>query len=102
MSYAVVSLILLLFKISFQRNQLIKGETKKHIFSNYKPASILNTFSEIIEWKIFDQITICPNEFVSVFMETYCKHYGTHHVFLHLLKEWRANLDQNKIIGAVL
>ena len=32
----------------------------------------------------------------------YRGHYGTQHVLTRLLEEWRANLDQNKIIGAVL
>ena len=35
-------------------------------------------------------------------MGAYRKHYGTQHVRIRLLEEWRANLDQNKIIGAVL
>ena len=37
----------------------------------------------------------------SVFMGSYSKHYGTH-VPIRLIEEWRTNLDQNKIIGAVL
>ena len=42
------------------------------------------------------------NEFLSVFMGAYRKNYGTQHVLICLLEEWRANLDQNKIIGASL
>ena len=45
-----------------------KGENEKHIFRNYRPVSVLNTFSKIIELSIFDQITISANEFFSVFM----------------------------------
>ena len=42
------------------------------------------------------------NEFLSVFMGAYRKNYGTQHVLICFLEEWRANLDQNKIIGASL
>ena len=60
--------------ISFQTNpkklplnQLIKWETINTYFLKYRPVSALNTFSKIIEISIFDQITICANEFLSVF-----------------------------------
>ena len=60
--------------ISFQTNpkklplnQLIKWETINTYFLKYRPVSVLNTFSKIIEISIFDQITICANEFLSVF-----------------------------------
>ena len=33
---------------------------------------------------------------------TYCKCYGIQHALIRILEGWRANLDQNKIIGAVL
>ena len=36
------------------------------------------------------------------FMGAYCKHYGTQHVLIRLLEEWRANFDQNNITGAAL
>ena len=60
--------------ISFQTNpkklplnQLIKWETINTYFLKYRPVSVLNIFSKIIEISIFDQITICANEFLSVF-----------------------------------
>ena len=60
--------------ISFQTNpkklplnQLIKWETINTYFLKYRPVSALNTFSKIIEISIFDQITICANEFLLVF-----------------------------------
>ena len=34
-----------------------KGCTNKHICTNYRPVSVLNTFSNIIESSIFDQLT---------------------------------------------
>ena len=35
-------------------------------------------------------------------MGPYRTHYGAQHMLKRLLEEWRANLEQNKIIGAVL
>ena len=37
--------------------------------------------------QIFDHITICAKEFLSIFMRAYRKHYGTQHVLVHLLEE---------------
>ena len=33
-----------------------KGGTDKHIYTNYRPVSVLNTFSKIIESSVFDQL----------------------------------------------
>ena len=49
-----------------------KGGNDKHTFSKYTP--VLNTFSKIIGLSIFDEITICAIEFLSVFMNTECFH----------------------------
>ena len=35
-------------------------------------------------------------------MGVYCKHYGTQHVLIRLVEQWRAIFDQNKITGAAL
>ena len=61
--------------ISFQTkpNMLISvkpvdyGGNDKHTFLKYRPTSVLNTFSRIIELSFFDQMTICANVFLSVF-----------------------------------
>ena len=34
-----------------------KGGTDKHIYTNHRPVSVLNTFSKLIESSIFDQLT---------------------------------------------
>ena len=52
----------------------------KHTFSNYRPVSVLNTFSKNIYLSILHQVIICATEFLSVFMGAYRKHYGTQHV----------------------
>ena len=49
-----------------------KGGNDKHTFSKYRPVSVLNTFSKISGLSIFDQITICANEFLSAFINTAC------------------------------
>ena len=54
-----------------------KGGNDKHIYTNYRPVSVLNTFSKIIELAIFDQLTKHANNFLSIFVSTYPKKYGT-------------------------
>ena len=39
---------------------------------------------------------------LSEFVSAYRKHYSSQHVLIRLLEEWRQNLDQNLIVGAVL
>ena len=56
----------------------------------------METFPKIIELSIFDEITRCANEFLSAFMEAYCKHYETQHVLIDLLEEWRVCQNQNQ------
>ena len=34
-----------------------QGGTDKHTYTNYRPVSVLNTFSKIIESSVFDQLT---------------------------------------------
>ena len=57
-----------------------KAENDKHTFSNYRPVSVLNTFSKNIYLSILHHVIICATEFLSVFMGAYRKHYGTQHV----------------------
>ena len=74
-----------------------------YIFSNYRLVTVLSTFSKITELSNFDPVTICADDFYQfLWVGAYCKHYGTHHVLICLLEKCGANLDQNKIIGAVL
>ena len=107
LSHSLVSLILLLPKIYFQAKEasaklVDTGREDKHTFENCGPVSVLNMFFKITELSVFDKVNIWTNEFLSVFMVTYCKHYGTQHMLIRLLEERRANFDQNKIIGTVL
>ena len=44
-----------------------QGGTNKHIYTNYRPVTVLNTFSKIIEPSIFDQLTKHANEFLQIY-----------------------------------
>ena len=57
-----------------------KGGNDKHIYTNYRPVSVLNTFSKFIELAIFDQLTKHANHFLSIFVSAYHKMYDTQHV----------------------
>ena len=41
-----------------------KGGIDKHIYTNYRSVSVLNTFSITIESSIYDQLTRHANEFL--------------------------------------
>ena len=69
---------------------------------NYRPISILNSFSKIFEIVIKDQIVPYFDKYLSIFMSAYRKSYSTQHVLIRLLEEWRRNLDDNLLVGAVL
>ena len=79
-----------------------KGVDNKHIYTNYRPVRVLSTFSKIIKLAIFDQLTKHAKHFLSIFVSAYRKMYGTQHVLIRLLEEWREQTDHNKIVGTVL
>ena len=79
-----------------------KGGTNKHIYTNCRPVSVLNTFSKIIASSIFDQLTTHANEFLQIFVGAYRKLYSSQLILIHLIEEWKVQLDTNKIVGAVL
>ena len=41
-------------------------------------------------------------EFFSPFLAAYRKSYSTQHVLIRMVEEWKENLDNNLIVGAVL
>ena len=79
-----------------------KGGTDKHTYTNYRPVSVLNTFSEIIQSLIFDQLTKYSNEFLQIFVGPYRKLYSNQQIPIRLIEEWKTQLDKNKTVGAVL
>ena len=81
---------------------LDRGGTDKTNLGNYRPVSVLNTFSKIYEKIMKNQLTIFLNRHLSIFISAYRTRYSTQHVLMRLLEELRNNLDQNFVVGAVL
>ena len=64
--------------------------------------SILNTFSKIYEMFAKNLLVSNIEEFFSPFLAAYRKSYSTQHVLIRMVEEWKENLDNNFIVGAVL
>ena len=79
-----------------------KAETDKHASTNYRPVSVLNTFSKIMKLLLFDQLTEHANEFLKIFVGAYRNIYSGQYVLIGLLEEWKVQHDHNKIIVTVL
>ena len=69
---------------------------------NYRPISILNTFSKVFERYILEQLTSFFNVTMYQFLSAYRKNFSCQNVLLRLIEQWRQHLDSNKIVGAVL
>ena len=69
---------------------------------NYRPVSILTTFSKVFETVLKNQIVPYFDECLSIFVSAYRKNYSTQHVLIRLLEEWRIHLDTGKLVGAIL
>ena len=69
---------------------------------NYRPISILNTFSKAFERYILEQLTPFFNVTMSDFLSSYRKNFSCQNVLLTLIEQWRQHLDINKIVGEVL
>ena len=70
--------------------------------SNYRPVSVLNTFSKINERYIQEAITPFLDKRFSTFLSAYRKKYSTNHVLIRMVENWKLNLDNKKYVGAVL
>ena len=70
--------------------------------SNFRPVSILNTFSKIYDKVIKEQLVPGLDTYLSPFISAYRKGYSTQHVLTRLVEEWRERLDNNYIVGAIL
>ena len=68
---------------------LDKGKPNKNEISNFRPVSILNTFSKIYEKVIKDQLVSGLDKYLSPFISAYRKGYSTQHVLTRLVEEWR-------------
>ena len=81
---------------------LDKGGKDKTKLTNYRPVSVLNVFSKIFEKVMKEQITTYMNSHFSPYLSAYRKNYGTQHVLMRLLEEWKNSLDKNYVVGGVL
>ena len=81
---------------------LDKGEENRTAEKNFRPVSVLNTFSKIYEKVMKQQLIVYLDTTLSVFIGAYRKAYGTQHVLIRLLEDWKTKLDNNYIVGALL
>ena len=68
---------------------------------NYRPISILNTFSKVFERFVLDQLITFFNETMSKFLSAYRKNVSCQNVVLGLIGQWREYLDNNKLVGSL-
>ena len=81
---------------------LDKGEPNRTVERNFRPVSILNVFSKIYEKILKNQLIPYLDETLSIFIAAYRKAYGTQHVLIRMIEEWKAKLDSDNIVGAIL
>ena len=80
---------------------LDKGKPNKSEISNFRPVSVLNTFSKVYETAIKDQIVCGFEKYFSLFLSAYRKNCSSQNILISL-EEWRKHLGNNFVIGAVL
>ena len=81
---------------------LDKGKPNKNEMSNFRPVSVLNTFSKIYERVIKDQVARGMEKYFSPFLSAYRKNYSSQNILISLTEEWRKKLDNNFVVEAVL
>ena len=81
---------------------LDKVKLNKYDFSNFRPVSVLNTFSKIYKQVIKEQIILGTEKFLSPKISAYRKSYSSQHVITSFIKNWQEKLNQNFLVGAVL
>ena len=70
--------------------------------ANYRPISVIGTFSKILERYIQNKINDHIESFLSIFISAYRKKYSSHHVLMRLIENWKFQMDNKKFVGAVL
>jgi hypothetical protein len=68
---------------------------------NYRPVSILPTFSKVFETIICEQLM---SYFTTIFSDMLCAYrtkYSCEHVLVKLLDSWKKALDSNKFVGVM-
>ena len=79
-----------------------KGKPNKNEILNYRPVSVLNTFSKFYEKVIKNQLLRFMKEHFSHLISAYRTNYSSQHAIIQLIEEWIKNLDDNLVVGALL
>ena len=69
--------------------------------TNYRPISVLSVFSKVIEKHYENSMLDYVNSILSKYISGFRKGHSCQHVLLRLTEEWRKQLDNNKIFGAL-
>ena len=80
---------------------LDKDKPNKNEMSNYRPVSILKTFTKIYERVVKDQLVSGLEKYFSLFICAYRKGYNTKHILARLIEECREQLDRNCTVGTI-
>ena len=80
-------------------SSLDKHTDDKYSVTNFRPVSILNTFSKINEKIVKDSLISKMEHPFSPFISAYHKSFSTEHVLIRLLEDWRNKLDNNNVAG---
>ena len=79
-----------------------QGEPDRTAVRNFRPVSVLNTFSKIYK-KVLKQLLVKHLDYtLSTFIAAYIRAYGTQHVLMRLIENWRSHLDDDYLVGAIL
>ena len=81
---------------------LLTQSDDKNKVSNFRPVSVLTTFSKIYGSVIKNQLNSVLNNIFSPYLAVYRESHSTQHVLIRLLEEWSGNLDNNYTVGEVL
>ena len=73
---------------------LDKGKPDKNDISNFRPVSLLNTFSKFYDRVIKDQLVLSMKNYFSHMVSAYRKNFNTRHVITRLVEEWREHLSK--------
>ena len=69
---------------------------------NYRPVSLLNIFSKILERWTQEKIGPFVSQILSKFISAYRQKHSSNNVLLRLLEEWKKHLENKNFVGAVL
>ena len=69
--------------------------------TNYRPISVLSVFSKVIEKHYETSMNNFVNSILSKYISGFRKGHSCQHVLLRLTEEWRKQLDNNKVFGAL-